>query len=142
MKKIFVLIALIAAFTGSMYAGDVDTLIAKGNTFKDTMTATKDTMDIGLRNDEYGLNLFQISAFATTGADTIDVYTLSPNGLTWVKVGLTDLASGSVVTQIITSTTAKTYVPLDEYPIRVRLVCTDAGSASSVVIYGGKKIGE
>ena len=134
------MVIALLVLAGSVYAGDVDTLVSKRAVYLDTLTATKDTVDVGFRNDEKELNHFYITSFATTGADTIQVFTLSPDGLNWVQVGLTDLASGSVVTQIITSTTKKSFIPLDPFPIKMRFICTDAGSASSVLIYGGQTI--
>ena len=124
---------------GSVYAGDIDTLVSK-HVFMDTLTATIDTVDVGFDNSGDELNDFIITTFATTGADTIDVQTLSADGLNWVKVGLTNLASGSVVTQIITSTTAVHYAPLDPYPLKLRFVVLDAGSASTVIVYGARSI--
>ena len=141
MKTIYVLLATLF-LVGSSYAGDIDTVVTSRNHFQDTLTATIDTVDVSFDNSGEGLNHFSFTVFSTTGADTIDVYTQSADGLNWVKIGMMNLTSGSAtaLTQILSSTTPSLYEILDPSPLKIRFLCLDAGSASSVVIYGGKKI--
>jgi hypothetical protein len=136
MKHLISLLAIVVLFSLSAFAGDIDTVGVKYY-YQDTLTATLDTMDIAFTNPER-FSDYSIQIYATSGADTINVYTLSKDGNFWTQVAMTDLSSGSAVTQIITSTTPKEFVLLDPQPNKIRLICADAGSASSVFVVCGK----
>lgn len=106
--------------------------------YRDTLTATRDTVDLAFaRADEKLLNSWSVVAAATTGTDTLKVYTLSADGTTWSQCALFDVASGTYVTSIIVTTTAKEFLLADPVPNKIRLM-TDDVSASCIAITAGK----
>ena len=141
MRTIYLILASLI-LAGVSYAGDIDTAVTSRNHFQDTLTATIDTVDVSFDNAGEGLNHFSFTVFSTTGADTLDVYTQSADGPTWDKIGMMNLTSGSAtaLTEILSSTTPTLYEILDPLPLKIRFLCTDEESASTVVIYGGKSI--
>lgn len=134
MKTVFVALLLACSFA---QAQDVDTIRTQRDFYADTLTASRDTIDVRFLNEAHMLNYFVITAYTTTGTDTIDVYTKSTDQRIFSQVALTDLNAGSAVARIIITTTPKEYFIPDPDPVRIRLVCPDV-SASIVFTLGGK----
>ena len=142
MKRLLTALIFIS-LTAAAMAQDVDTLLLRSS-YKDTLSATGaiDTVDVAIRSDELRLDFHSIVCWTPSGTDTVKVYTLALDGTTWVQVGLTDLSSGSDVTQIIITTAAKEFQILDPRPIKVRLIDPTSlgGDAVDVIfIVGGKR---
>ena len=75
---------------------------------RDTLTATKDTVDIQFKDwDTKELNSWSIVAFTTTLFDTVTVSTQALDGTIYSQCALTDLSTGLPVTSIIITTTPK-----------------------------------
>lgn len=135
MKKIIVFLFL---FVGISFGQDVTTTMGWGtNSFRDTLTATIDSIKV---NGVGGGVVYTITAYTTTGTDTVNVYSLPMGYTVWAQKSLTDLVSGDLVTQIIVTTTPKEYIVSDPNLVSMLLVTPD-GSANCVVIVSKKSGG-
>jgi len=123
MKKILILFLIL--FAGNTFAQDVDTTITWGSTYRDTLTTAIDTIDARFQNTE-SFEAYTLTAYTTTGTDTVLVYTQSLDMETWVYK-----------TEFIITTTPVEYGIDDPQPNKIRLVTTDV-SASCVFILTGK----
>jgi len=119
-----------------LFAQDLDTTVTRGY-FKDTLTATLDTMNIGLYAQDTYEDII-ISTYTTTGTDTFTVWNPSPDGSFYSQVGVRDLSTGWDSTRVIIGTTPKQFSLFHPFPMKIRLVTEDA-SASTVFIISGRK---
>lgn len=133
MKVLLICLSLLTFST--VRTQDIDSTVTSGNNFyRTSLNDARDTLDVTFnsRFDYYTVT-------ATAGqADTIAVYTLARDGDTWSQHGLTDLASGSAVTQAVCGTTAKEFRILDPQPKKLRFIVTDADTALITVVVQGK----
>jgi hypothetical protein len=136
--KTLLFVSLILLACASALGQDVNAF-PTGRTYSDTLTADVDTIDINFAIDIMGITQYMISAFTTTGTDTVDVYVLSFDGNMWSKEALVDFSSGSDVTQIIITTTPKTFGMVDYEVPKLRLLTNDS-TASTVFNVQGKKL--
>jgi hypothetical protein len=120
-------------------AGDIDSTLTTRHWFKDTLTATVDTIDITFSQDYREMfEEYTIIAWDSTDYDTVNVYTLAEDNATWVLGGLVDLTDNSSDAAIIVTTTPKEF-KLNAYdPKRIRLLTPD-GEATCRFIIAGKK---
>ena len=121
----------------NIFAQDLSVIESSDRYYRDTLTATIDTVDIAF-SDLIPQTYITVSCYTTTGTDTIDVYNQSLDGIMWTKVGLTDLTVDTVSTQIIITTTPKEYQVLSPQVYKTRLITTDH-SASIVFTINAKK---
>ncbi len=95
----------------------------------DTITATSDTLVIHPPDE---ITNVSIIVYATTGADTITVYTKPRGtGAVYTQHGVTDFATDTFSATIITSTTPKEYLIDGVNFDYIELITTDV-SASTV----------
>ena len=135
MKTVIAILFCLLSVTAS--AQDVDTLITR-NYYQDTLVTTGgvDTIQIAISNAGQ-FESCTLTALTTTGTDTILVYTLAPNGVTWVQAGLIDLGADAAVTFAEVTTAGEEFLILGAFPTKVRLVTVDV-SASCIIILSGK----
>jgi hypothetical protein len=129
---------ILVLFASSAMAQDKD-VIAGSKSYKDTLATTRDTVQVSFRNEELGLSTFSIVAYTLSGCDTLDVYSLAADGLTWTKIGMTMQESGTDTTRIVVDTVPREYVlfPLSP-PQKIRILTTDAVH-NCVIIVSGKR---
>jgi hypothetical protein len=135
MKKLSIFLIMLVAVSVS-FSQDLNRFPSKLYQ-KDTLTTAVDTLDVSFNSDLY-IKDYIITARTLAGADTVQVWLLAQDALTWVQqgvVGLADLADG---TQIIVSTTAKDYLIADSLPTKIRLISTSNDGSSTVVIVAGR----
>ena len=120
MKKIF----LFFLFSLPLFAQDVDSVVVWNIFYRDTLTASIDTIDIRFGSSER-FDAYTLTAYST-GIDTIDVYTRSLDMETWVYK-----------TEFIIDTEPVEYGIDDPQPNKIRLITTDH-SANCVFILSGK----
>lgn len=135
-QKAISAMAILFLFVIPMKAQDATLTMDATGYWDTTMTGVRDTFDIVPGNKRF--ECYTITAKAT-GADTLTVETLSFNESIWSQHALQDLASGSNVTSVIASTTAKEFLILDPQIRKMRFVVTDADTASISVVVQGKK---
>lgn len=137
MKKILAVALALMALSALSVAQDRDTVLV-GTVYKDTLTLAHDTVDVSIRSDELGVDIYSVQAYAISGTDTINVFVAAPDGR-FAQVGLTDMASLAEVTQIIVTTVPKRF----ELPVssasKFRFVCPDAGAAQCSFTFFAEK---
>ena len=132
--KTTMLAILIVLAVGTAFAQDT-TAVPAGNFYADSLKSSsypttvgngsaRDTLDVQF-SSAVRPGYYSISLYTSTGTDTVNVYTYSPNRSFWVKHGMVDLSDNSDVTQIIITTTAKEFVVLDREPVKIRLTTAD-----------------
>lgn len=127
------LIFLILSVIGIGYAQDTTRSASMTAYYVDSLTTTKDTIDFVF---DAALKTDKFSVVATsTAVDTVEVYTQSLDGVRWVKQGVVDLATNTVIATIIGATTSKELQLLDPRPKKIRLVSlSNDGSICHVVV--------
>jgi hypothetical protein len=123
-RLLFILIFFVSVSTLQLFAQDVVGQ-PTGNYYKDTLTTTIDTIDV-LFNDYLPKDTYTLTAYTTTGTDTVLVYTQSLDMTTWVYK-----------TEFVITTTPVEYGIDDPQPNKIRLITADV-SASCVFILAGK----
>jgi hypothetical protein len=138
MKK---LIFILFFYTFTVFAQDT-TVIVTRNYYHDSLTVTRDTVDIQLP-DYLGIVYVSISCYGTSGVDTIQVYTKSLDNWLWCQQRVTDVINDSTSTYIIVNATAKEYyITHDVQPRYIRFIMPDAVLASKIYFtVNGKKEG-
>jgi hypothetical protein len=137
-KLIFTLILLF--LTCDLYAqtNNIDYVVPYGRVYyRFTLTAAIDTADLNFL-DRNAITYYTITT-VSTAVDTIQVWTLSIDGVTWVQKGIIDLASQSIVTEINATTTAKEFLLIDPQPVKIRLISTSNDASTCTVLISGKK---
>ena len=135
MKKfLFVLIFLVYI---PLIAQDVNVNVS-AKFYRDTLTTTKDTIDVNLLYPER-FNRRTITALTTTDTDTINIYTKSWDNQLWIQQGLIDLSDNSNKTNIIITTISKEFLINDPEPYRIRLIAVGV-STSCIIIVTGKYV--
>lgn len=123
--------------TASAYSQDVDTLLsARLPVFQDTLTATIDTIQVRIPSS---WSYYTITAYTSTGTDSVEVSTLSINNLIWSRHGVTDLSTGVDATQIVVTTTAIEFYVMDTTPNKIRLVRPSNDAGTTIIVVSGKK---
>lgn len=111
----------------------VDSTIA-GNTYRGTLTAATDTMDLKFSNTS-AYSYHTVLVYCTAGADTVEVYVqVRDAGGEWSRISLVDKTSGSTVTSIAASTTKKEFILFDSYLQKVRYISTSDDASTTVVV--------
>lgn len=137
MKKLSLIVLALMSFSFAGFAQDRDTTTTKFF-FRDTLTATIDTIQISMLGDQLGAEYWSVVMYRTSaGYDTVKVDFLSGDGLVWVKEALTDAVSGLDSTQFI-STEVPREVFFQQPPIKTRFITAD-GVASTVFIMSARK---
>jgi hypothetical protein len=106
--------------------------------YRDTLTATLDTMDIKFLSPER-FDTYSIVAYTTAGADTVTVCTKTNDDTTWVPCGLADMMDADDTVSIVIGTVAKEYELLTSQPNRIRLVSASNDASTTIFIVQGKK---
>lgn len=109
-----------------------------GNFYKDTLTASRDTIDVPVSAMKSSSKYFSVTMYNTVGVDTVEVYTLSKDATIWSKHAVVSLASDSTTTTAITSTTPVEFVILDTDPAKVRFVSLSNDASTTVFVFAGK----
>jgi hypothetical protein len=137
MKTILFLTLL---FSLTLFGQDVSTTLSYQEFYVDTMTATIDTIDITISAyNQERFNEWTVAVYSLNDVDTIIVCTRSKDNTFWIQQSLTDLSSGSAVTQIITSTTPKEFLISDPQPKKIRLIIPDVTATGDYIVVSGKK---
>jgi len=135
MKPFFaVLLVLLSVACAFSQTQNVDTL-ARGSVYIDTLTAVKDTFAVSLRGDALGLDAFSVVAYTTAGIDTVTFSFLAPDGVTWYKETLTDMAAQTDSTTFRIGTTPRAFLMQQSF-IKVRLTTEDLAAACVFMIIG------
>lgn len=130
MKKIIILFLALLLY-GSVYGQDVDTTVTSNYT--DTLTATVDTIQVTFRGQyQYVI----LTAYTTTGTDTIFVETMDKGSLVWSKKALVDMSTTAPYSDAVITTTKTSFYVFDPKFRKIRLYTSDT-SASTVVNIGG-----
>lgn len=132
MRIIFTLLT-IALLAACALAQDVSAL-PNGRFYADTLTATVDTVDVGF-NDVWGITDVTVSIYSAS-VDTVTASVLSYDGQIWTQTYLTDLSSGSDVTQMVVGTTPKEFLIVNPHAWIIRLMTTDAEAGAIFCIQG------
>ena len=103
----------------------------------DSLTTDIDTADVFFPNpSRYGYHTIYIATLS--GADTVTVFEQSLDTLSYSQVSLVDKSSGSTVTSIPVSTTAKEYVVFDSWKQKIRLISSSNDGSITRFIIGIK----
>lgn len=130
MKKIILVLLLLVGYS---QAQDVSTTVLE--TYKDTLTATLDTMVVYFQTpSEYKV----ISIASTTGTDSVYVSTMDKNGV-WVTKSLLDLTDGYLYSFMTVTTTRKEYIIYDPEIYAIRIRTPDASASSIFTVYGKRE---
>jgi len=138
MKKTLMVLAALALFASLTAAQDRDTIVTK-MVWKDTLYTNHDTVQVSFYNEQLGLATYSVVAYMVSGVDTVTVYKLAADELTWSQVGLTLQESNTDTTKILVGTIPREYVifPLSP-PLKLRFVTTPCAK-SCVLIVSGKR---
>jgi len=135
MKKVFlgILLVLLVSTAGAQ-TQNVDTL-ARGAVYIDTLTAVKDTFAVSMKGDALGLDAYSVIAYTTAGIDTVTFSFLAPDGVTWYKETLTDMAAQTDSTTFRIGTTPRAFL-LQQSFIKMRLTTEDLAASCVFMILG------
>lgn len=136
MKKIILLLLVVSAF---VFSQDT-TVIATRAYHVDSLTTTKDTIDVAFRWDEMGFEGYTVVIYTSSGADTVNVYKQAIDGSRFVQMGLVNLASGAMVTAIPVTTSPVEYLIYGGESAKVRLISNSNDGSITRFILGGKKL--
>jgi hypothetical protein len=132
MKKVLLILVISA---GMIKAQDVTITVMES--YKDTLTATLDTMVVYMQTKhEY----VSVSLYTTTGIDTVLVDCMDKFG-GWVNRSLIDLTDAFVYSSMIITTTPKEFLIYDPEIWAIRFRTADV-SASTVFKVFGKRAGK
>jgi hypothetical protein len=118
-------------------APDIDTTVVF-NYFHDSLTVTIDTADV-VFPDLLNIDYHTISIYTISGADTVNVFTQSTDGLIWSQKALTDLSADTSASFIIVSTVPKEYIISDPQPGKIRIISTSNDGSITVFTLSGKR---
>jgi hypothetical protein len=138
MKKLILFTILFASIALSQ-SNNVDTTVASKVYFRDTLTASIDTIDVLFANpDNWGYHT--IMAVNPSGVDTVEVYAKALDGSSnWSRHAVIRAEDDSVRTSIVTSTTAKEWILFGTHPQKVRLISTSEDASTTIILLGVKK---
>lgn len=138
MKKLILIVLAMMAVLATSYGQDTTRVQFGVRYYVDSLTTAKDTVDFAFDVD--AIKTDKVSIFALSSAvDTVNVYTNSPDATKWSQVGLTDMASNSVVASIFGTTTQKELVVLSPDTRKIRLVSTSNDGSVIYVIVCAKR---
>ncbi len=136
MKNILLCIMLLLTMVGAAYSQDTSAIASK-TFYSDSLTTTKDTIDVQFRGDELGLKFYTITCYSTA-VDTILVYTLSADGTMWSQHGVKNLASNAAAVAVFSTTTKQEFLIIDAQPKKIRLISTSNDGSVSYFVLAGK----
>ncbi len=134
MKRIIGLTILLFLVCCIGFAQDSTTTLTWQPFYASTLTGAKDTLDVTWGSDTDQFNYFMVSV-QSSAVDTIQVYTLAPDNVTWTLSGVTGITTGTTAAFIAASTTNTKYFIVDPLPQKIRLISlSDDGSTCAFVV--------
>lgn len=108
---------------------------------KDTLTTAIDTLDVSF-NSDLGIESFHITVYNPSGADTISVFELMDDAVTWSPRGVFNFSSGSYVAVVPTSTTVFSGRINVSLGSKLRFVSASNDGSTTVILVTGSKLVE
>lgn len=136
MKNLFLMIVLISSFAFTQ-TNNLDRFPSKLYQ-KDTLTTSIDTMDVSF-NSDLGIESYVVTAYCPSGADTLQVYSMMDDNVTWSPRALLSFTSGSAVATLPVSTTVLSGQIYKTGHSKIRIISTSNDGSTTVVIVSGSK---
>jgi hypothetical protein len=140
MRKVFFILPLVLLMLSCELCPAQDKSVAPTKRYyADTLTAAVDTIDVMFADFE-GITNYTLSAYTTSGQDTVNVLCSSLDGRILSAREVVSLGSGTATTSCVITTTPQEWEISETEAMKIRLVCPDA-SATVVFVLNGKRYG-